>query len=807
MQKSLSRYFLFLKILILVNLALINRAQSQISGSVFEYSSPDKQIKTAGFGKVFSNVHVKAYGITETGKQELLAQTQTDSKGNYFLHVSEGKQVKLVFEEPSKKFQSSRSTPQVRFVKSPATDINWEVYQPSHSVSGNPYLVSPVYINGKGIDSLSALSALSMDGEKPVTLATSRQVGALWAVAYDRTSKQLYSAAFAKRHVGYGPLGTGGIYRTNWLTRTTSNWLDLHTLGIPTGDDHHEGLKAAIDSISTDPKLMADVGKLSLGGMDIAEDTQVLYVMNLYDRTLYGIKLPADTTAKPTKEDVIAYPMQNAGCNGGIGRPFAVKVYGDKVYVGIVCDAQNSQVAKDLVASVYSLDPATKKFSQVFSMPLDYTRGKAVSGLDVQSWYPWTDDFSKALHSDYPSTATRPQPVLSSIAFDAAGVMVLGFMDRFGHQSGTGQPDPGGRAGYSGVAAGDVLRVYPRKPGNTGTKFRLEGNAIAGDVTSEGKGNFQGPDGGEFFFQDGFAYRDEKKSTRIVHEETGAGGLVILPGAEEILMTAHEPTDAFNSGGIKSFFGEDGKTNRGWLLYTDGQIGTFGKANGVGGLAIISDLPGIAVGNRIWSDKNADGVQDPDEEAIPGVTLELWQKESRLGVTTSDDEGNYHFNEENIKDGLKPGTEYEIKVDLKEQELRPSVTKITLDQELDNDGIEKDGYAVAAFKTGKAGENMHSLDFGFLPEQKEAEKIENSGSFVVYPNPVVKELNVEIKANAKSAILRLVDVAGQILKVQEIKAEQGMYKTKLTLSGYPAGSYVISVDEMGSVRTAVVMKQ
>jgi len=379
MRRILQRYCLPCMILFLPHIGL-----SQIIGKVCVNCAFTSQ-SSFGKEKALSGTTITAYIHSQAGKFESIARTQTDAKGNYSLNIPEGKSVKLVFGDGSNKFQSSRFTPQVRFVKSPASNINWEVYQPAHYVSGNPYLVSPVYINGKGNDSLSALSAMSLNGSKPVTMATSKQVGSLWAVAYDRTSKQLYSAALAKRHVGYGPLGTGGIYRTNWLTRSTSSWLDLQTLGIPTGEDHHEGLKAAIDSSSTDPKLMADVGKLSLGGMDISEDTQVLYVMNLYNRTLYGIKLPADTTAKPSKEDVTAYPVPQAGCKGGIGRPFAVKVYGDKVYIGMVCDAQSSQSVKDLTASVYALNPATKKFTEVFAMPLDYARGKAVSGLDVQS--------------------------------------------------------------------------------------------------------------------------------------------------------------------------------------------------------------------------------------------------------------------------------------------------------------------------------------------------------------------------------------------------------------------------------------
>ena len=806
MQKKIAKYFLYLPILLLPSLAF-----GQISGNVFEGSGRTVQDnKLAKLGKNLSNVQIKAYSLAESGKYELFTQTQSDAKSYYFLNIPEGKLVKLVFDDGTKKLQSNALTPAVSFVKSPATDINWGVYQPTQYVSPKPYLVSPVYINGKGNDSLSALTALSFEDTSVVSLATSKQVGALWAVAFNKGTQQLYSAALAKRHVGYGPLGTGGIYRTNWQTRTTTNWLDLKTLGIPTGDDNHEGLKAAIDSSNIDGKFMADVGKLSLGGMDISEDAQTLYVMNLFNRTLYGIKLPADTAALPTAADVTSFKVPTSGCSGGNGRPFAVKVYGDKVYVGMVCDAQDSQSTHDLTASVYALDPATQKFSEVFTMPLDYARGKAVIGLDVQSWYPWTDDFSKALHRNFPSTAARPQPILSSIVFDGQGAMLLGFMDRFGHQSGVGQPDPTGKASYSGVAAGDVLRVYPRKPGNKNVKFRLEDNAAAGDLSTEGKDNLQGPKGGEFFFQDGFTFKDEKRNGRIVHEETGAGGLLILPGTEEILITAHEPTATFNSGGIKSFFNEDGKTNRGWLLYGNAQMGTFGKANGVGGLALISDLPPIAIGNRIWSDVNGDGVQDPDEPAISKVAVDLWQRDVKLGQTTTDADGTYLFSEENVNGSIKPGTDYAVKVKLQGQVLKPTFNKSTTDKEVDNDGVEMDGFAVANFKTRKAGENIHDIDFGFLPINPQAEKTSTSedGNLVVYPNPVVGKLVVDVKSTAKSGTVSMVDVKGTTIHHAALKRKSGGFKTTLDLTDLPAGSYIIGIDEQGKARnTAVIIKQ
>lgn len=55
-----------------------------------------------------------------------------------------------------------------------------------------------------------------------------------------------------------------------------------------------------------------------------------------------------------------------------------------------------------------------------------------------------------------------------------------------------------------------------------------------------------------------------------------------------------------------------------------------------------------ALGNYIWSDLNQNGIQDPDEPGIPGVTVELYRGDicsgSPIATTTTDDDGYYLFN-------------------------------------------------------------------------------------------------------------------------------------------------------------------
>ena len=69
--------------------------------------------------------------------------------------------------------------------------------------------------------------------------------------------------------------------------------------------------------------------------------------------------------------------------------------------------------------------------------------------------------------------------------------------------------------------------------------------------------------------------------------------------------------------------------------------------------------PGIvSIGNRIWNDYNMDGINDPNEPGIPGVSVVIWSDsdgddipdwQGFGGVQVTDDEGYYNFT------GLAPG--------------------------------------------------------------------------------------------------------------------------------------------------------
>ena len=78
-----------------------------------------------------------------------------------------------------------------------------------------------------------------------------------------------------------------------------------------------------------DAAVFGLIGKAGIGGMDLSEDGNMLFLMNLYDRKIYSINLTNywSTGTLPTAGDVSSHVIPDPGCTGGNYRPFALKVY------------------------------------------------------------------------------------------------------------------------------------------------------------------------------------------------------------------------------------------------------------------------------------------------------------------------------------------------------------------------------------------------------------------------------------------------------------------------------------------------
>jgi hypothetical protein len=354
----------------------------------------------------------------------------------------------------------------VQFVTSPAAGVSLGLASPQDYCQNNPFLVMPCYVNGDPLGGGSAGTVDVLvsipnsaygraDNTVEKTLAIGSQIGATWGLAYQRATNTVFAGALAKRHAGFGPLGGGGIYAivvdpVTGNSVSVSNFVDIDTFaGLDDGalDDTVRNLPATAATPNEDPAAWDAAGKEAIGDMDIGSNDDTLWLINLADRTLYSmfIGIPASAPAGVSTTTPITLPAGATACPASDVRPWAVEIYRGEVYVGVVCSAETSQNVNDLRAYIIKTgEAAPGAFSLVYEFSLNYPRGVvSASGTGFPAeWRPWSPVFTSICENPctpgfaYSNQIIYPQPILADIEFDTDGDMILGFMDRLGHQTG-----------------------------------------------------------------------------------------------------------------------------------------------------------------------------------------------------------------------------------------------------------------------------------------------------------------------------------------------------------------------------------
>jgi hypothetical protein len=524
------------------------------------------------------------------------------------------------------------------------------------------------------------------------------------------------------------------------------------------------------------------VGRTGIG--DIETDGERLWVVSLYDRNLYEVALPADGSA-PTTMRSLGSIVAPVTCTNGEGRPFSVRLWRGALYLGVVCDgAQDFDEAdpwtvKDanLSFTILRFDLGAETFSTFFGPhPLNaagkvekgWTAGSGAAAI-TQKWNPWTDFYpsdgigGESLAVSQTRFNQRPVPMLSEIEFDRDGSMILGFRDRTGDQSTTnGSWTPtGGVTGYPTIASGDIYRVCRVGAGFTAADYAFEGtHPDCSQTVNTPAGN-----GVEFYSADAWLFTQDG-SLGTGHGEISAGMLAQVPGFPDVIMSGFDPYSGpsngitvFYSGGIRylsnatggpagfpndgdgvMFYSSEPPLNVGptWAQ-TGPQVGGFLKVNGMSDVEALCDLAPVQIGNRVWFDTNKDGLQDPGEESIAGVTVRLYDASGTLvGTAITDQDGTYYFSSNvtkpaagdgsNVGGGLTVGGTFTIRLDepadyaeggplhgytltLKEAtSSTPEVRAVAVD----SNAAMVDGWPTIAVPARTAGVNDHTFDVGFF---------------------------------------------------------------------------------------------
>ncbi len=596
------------------------------------------------------------------------------------------------------------------------------------------------YNNGAAAPPWSA----GVDSGPQTDLSFDNQIGTTWGLAHQAMTDTIFVGAFMKRHSGFGPGGPGAIYMVD--PAAPPNGTVFTTLNA--GADPHTVMFPLVDTLSWDA-----VGKIGLGDIDLLEDDQTMFVVNLFDQQVYqiAVNIVAGNPTLGTMQN-FAFPANPCTVPTDL-RPFGLGVRDGLVYVGVVCSAESTQNPADLVAHIFTLTPGVGiSAAPVLSFPLTYPHGCTIrngsfpAGVPLPNppppapancapgaWRPWTPTFPTPAQFGpsqplpgfgdiEPFEFTYPQPMVTGIEFDFNGDMMIGLRDRFGDQQGFFAPQPNGSGTFSADVAGDLLRACL-----VGGVWVLENAGNCGALSSGDAGSQQGPGGAEFYYGDNYPF----------HDETNQGGILFVPGEAEIVTTGYDPVfsqaEPFD-GGVFWMSNTTGNRTQAYRIFDGPDSGFnqdfFGKGGSLGDLDAICVAAPIEIGNRVWLDSDADGRQSPNETPLAGVTVELYGPGGVLIATAvTDANGNYLFSN---APGASTGSSvygvngltfltagYEVRIPLGQPALagyNPTTpnTSANLEDTRDSDGVTAGSLVLTTFNTGAAGANNHTYDFGFL---------------------------------------------------------------------------------------------
>jgi SdrD B-like domain len=725
MKKDFQLKTLIKRVFAVVCLVIISHSiQAQVSGTVFRDFNSNGKIDTTASYKETGQVGVIVKAFNPSGAE--VGTATTDKNGFYSIAGISGL-LRIEFSNiPNADFSSFSGGTSVQFVNGGANNVNFGINYPSDFCEKDPNISTVCYVAGDPLATGYPLNGGPNDAvvttKYDLTSTVNHDIkysaiGSTWGLSYNRATKKMFTSAFVKRHTGLGPLGAGGIYVIDYsagnpstTTPVLTNLIDLASAGINVGSipsNYDRGLRGSSNVASMDSAAWYGVGKIGLGDIDISDDFNSIFTVNLANKKIIKIDISKYNKigTNPTASDVSTLPdFPNANCLNGQSRPFGLKYYHGKLYLGVICDASSGGTITDLKAMVFAYDFASATWSNpVPAFTLDFRRGP-VHRSSCEYWIPWTDDVTKVVTSQGPTFNGRcfPQPILSDIEFDVDGSMILGFADRGAHMMGGDQPLIDNKnLLINAINGGDILRVY----NNNGT-YVLENNGTTLGGGGAGVNN-EGPGTGEY-------YRDNFPS----HANTSLGGLALLPGSGEVITTTIDP-NRFESAGFRVNNNATGQVNRAFeLYYTPAARGTFNKGAGLGDVEILCSVPPIQIGNRIWFDKDRDGIQDAGEVALPNIKVALYDSTgTKVSEVITNASGEYYFDTLNIAGGkLLPLSRYEIRIAKTSvnDSLHLTTSNTGTNDLIDSDGLKIGGNYVISVTTGNYGENNHSYDIGFL---------------------------------------------------------------------------------------------
>ncbi|MBK7810445.1 MAG: gliding motility-associated C-terminal domain-containing protein [Saprospiraceae bacterium] len=726
-------------------------------------------------------IDVKLYDDSKT----IIASTTSKTNGLWSINgLPPGLKVRVEYQVPPGLFDSNPGPDNKTRTQKTTIGIcnaNLGIFFRQDVIEVNPWIVTAMFSKGDGSNPSSPAyfqptivanlfntpnggPRLGPNGN--YFLASNSETGSIWGLGFQKETRHLFSAAFLKRNAAIGPFGLGAIYDTdlNGFLPTptvqpgftyfgnTKLLLNLDSFGIQTGDENllMRSLPFNMVDGNHDSLVFDLVGKWGLGDLDLNEAGDTLYVINMYNQSIITIALGNPLVLPITPDRINETVIPNPACKSTSDwRPWALKHKDGKLYIGGVCSAESTGLDSDLRAVIYTFE--NTQFKELINFELHYQKGFLEGNL-CGTFRPWSFDFYNYYKGG--DVACGPVPVLSDIEFDSEDNLIVALGDRFGYQTGgrdfgTRKSD---RVAYIAFSGGDNLKLFKLKD-----EYLLEQNGTAGFYTTRGANNNQGICKGEYYFEDGF----------FSHQESAQGALAIHPSYNTILSTMMDPAQIW-SNGWSQIDNSLGTKNLNYNIFT-GEKGTFGKSSGLGDIEILngSSTPqgiGISIGNYVWKDFDADGLQDPGEEPVINLTLKLFDLNGNLiSQTQTDTNGLYIFK------SLAPLTKYFIQLgsdslfsnqQILIDSIPYAITKLHNRLNFGNGENDSDAslsfpfptllynQIVFEYTTGNDGENDFSIDFGLVNcVQSKIDSI----SYSICPNDSIKIGEVWFSKNSSSS--------------------------------------------------------
>lgn len=766
--------------------AVAETVPTTVSGRVFIDTALDGRSDPADTGR--ADVAVRAFD--HAGVEVGSATTSATGEYSITLATAHTGSLRIEFDTPSGYVSAlvtgveGGSGSSIRFVDPGATDVDYGIMDPASacalSIAHVCMRQGPLTENSAdrvvGISpftppatSANPPIAAGTHGDLTTTVSTKSEVGSTWGLAGQRSTGLIWNSAVIRRHLPLGPRGIGGVYVHDRDGNLVASFdledlgLDLRpsasALGLNPTHFADSGGKVVFSDFNRDirPDLFAytgatgvqygsrsytkqsrdipgfpAVGKAGLGDIDISDDSGYLWVTNLNTRTVHRFPILGGQTPS------LGTPQQWAvddghTCAAGTGplRPWGLDPQPDgSIIVAGVCTNESADpTTKPLPGRgvVLRIDPTSSgasAWNQLATVDFDYQHKYDYCtnhAVMTCTWKAWSDSWTAiSTLGKNGSQYWWTQPMIVDVETLPDGSFALGINDRFSYQSGSSNFQPKDTVAYmEGYVAGG-LRLLCKQ----GTQWVQEQSGdCAGDTTYDSSRT-------DSFFRNDF---------QGAHPATSIGSLAYGQG---LLAYAAMDAAAYFTSGIRWVSASTGNQTNALTLSSE-----YGKASGLGDIEVLCDQAPLQIGNRVWYDLNSDGIQDPDEPPVVGVTVTLFDVSTSavVGTAVTNDDGEYYFTSTNTEastsaspdafgGGLEADTPYLVKVadpddcgteapldgwDLTLQNGTTSAGSPTRDDLIDSDAVEAGSNACLYDEATvtviplSAGEVDHSYDIGF----------------------------------------------------------------------------------------------